>query len=189
MDDARLMGQLERIAELAGQQGRRLRHHRSDVIQQGPQGGPFNELGDDEAPFVVGPRVVEDPQDVGVLQRLNRTGLACKAGPILVRRTQVRVQELDGHLAPQGHVSTEVDGGHAALTDLFEHFVLVEDGSDHRAILREALSDEEFQYGKVRRRHVQTTGFIGRNPLKILNFNRLRLPKGQGAAVGAKIEQ
>ena len=124
VDDFLRVGRAKGSAEAECDECSWLGHHRADFFEELPQGRTANELGDDEALFGLGSRVVKDSKNVGMTQALNCTCFTSKSNPILFRRGQMGMENFDRDSAIQSGVSATVNRRHATLSDLLQDFIL-----------------------------------------------------------------
>ena len=127
MDDPASVGLRERV--------RYLRCDRQGLEELDPavdakrQRLAFQVLHHDEAAIRVATHLV-DRADVGVVQSGGGLGFRDEALPRVLVRSGLGREELQGDLAPEGHVLREVDLSHAARAEPTEHPVVRNDLSD-----------------------------------------------------------
>ena len=131
MDDAELVRVLERARHLAGDHLRDLGERQRRVGEEVLERAAVDELGDDVALGRVGPRVIENLEDVLVAQLGDGVRLALQPRARLCLAGEVRVQHLDRDLAIERRVGRFVDHRHAALAHFLEQAVARKLAADH----------------------------------------------------------
>ena len=126
MDDAGAVRVRERAEQLDGERRRDLGRERARLLQELAQRLAADELDDEVLLVLVGRRDVEHLDDVAMPELRDRLGLGLEAVGDLAALAEVRVQHLDGDVAPEPLVVRTIDGRHPAVPELLEHFVLRE---------------------------------------------------------------
>jgi CheY-like chemotaxis protein len=118
VDDARLVGMVERLEQGHGEQRGDLRATQRVLVDEGAQRRPVDELRDDVRALGVGGREVEDLEDAGVVQAGDGLRLPFETLPGLGAGREVRMEHLQRHGAAERRVTRSVDHGHAPAADL-----------------------------------------------------------------------
>src|SRR6266704_2203814 len=144
VDDAGLVGVLERVDDLAGQARRLRRRERAVAVQHVAQGGPVDQLHDDVVHALLLAGVVQR-DDIGVREAGRVDGLLVETPTQASVRGQVGMQHLDHHVSTEDAVVTAPDARHAPRGKLLDELV--------------ALSEETGQTGAdLRHAHLEGSG-------------------------------
>ena len=123
VDDAGGVGVGEGVGQRPADEQADLGIGEADLLGEGPQGLAADELGHQVGLRRAVPGVVVDLDDARVGEAGHGARLPGEAGPALGGLREVRVEQLDRHLAIERGVAAAVDDGHAAAPDLLEQLV------------------------------------------------------------------
>jgi hypothetical protein len=128
MDNPTRVSVRQRFEKLDGYRRRNLRRHRPLILQEVTQGRTPNQLDDKVLLRFVDTAYVVNLDDVRVTQLGHRLSLRTEARGHFQRFAQMRMNDLDGHLASEPPIERAVHRRHPSASDLLADFVLLELG-------------------------------------------------------------